>query len=226
MLHAGHDDARVWHEKIGILPVLHDLYQKNKLPAVIVITPASNDHRGLSPLFDPDYYDGPNGKVGTLIGRELPRVISERYQTLKGPQFWAIAGLSSGGWGALNSGLRHLDQFNIFFSQIGYFSDSSGRKNSPQDFIGDIPPLQRKKLRIYMDAGLNDLTGPRMPTSTRKFHATLDQLGMANVMYTFPGGHGLSGSDYGWNYDQKHAFDALFYVGENLKAALESKAVK
>ena len=63
LLHGGHDDARAWVDKIGIIPVLHDLYKSGKLPPSIVITPDGNDKRGSSPLFDPDYYDGPNGKV-------------------------------------------------------------------------------------------------------------------------------------------------------------------
>jgi enterochelin esterase-like enzyme len=222
LLHGGHDDERAWYDKIGILPVLHQLYQQKQLPPVIVITPDGNDRRGSSPLFDPDYYDGPNGRVGTLIGSELPAVVMARYRTLPGPQFWAIGGLSSGGWGALNIGLRYLNQFNIFFSQIGYFTDSSGPQNSPQIFVAQIPPAQRKRLRIYMDAGLNDLTGPEMLNSTRAFHATLNRLGIPNVKYEFPGGHGLSGPDYGWNYDHKHAFNSLTYVGKHLKIALAS----
>jgi enterochelin esterase-like enzyme len=128
----GHYDARDWHDKIGIVPVLHHLYQGNKLPTAIVITPDGNDRRGSSPLFDPDDYDGPNGKVGTLIGEELTAVVKQRYRTLNGHQFWAIGGPSSGGWGALNIGWRHLDQFQIFFRQIGYFTDHSRPKNSPQ----------------------------------------------------------------------------------------------
>lgn len=75
-----------------------------------------------------------------------------------------------------------------------------------------------------MDSGLNDLSGPLMLTSTRKFHATLNRLDIANAMHEFPGGHGLTGADYGWNYDHKHAFDSLSYVGENLKAALKKQA--
>jgi enterochelin esterase-like enzyme len=223
LLHGGHDDARAWYDKIGIIPVLHDLYQSGKLPPSIVITPDGNDKRGSSPLFDPDYYDGPNGKVGTLIGSELPSLAKSRYRTLSGSQFWAMGGLSSGGWGALNIGLHHLNNFNIFFSQIGYFTDSSGSENSPQSFISQIPAAQRKRLRIYLDAGLNDLTGPQMLNSTRQFHKTLKQLGIQHVFYTFPGGHGLSGSDYGWNYDHKHSMDSLSYVGQQFKIALQKQ---
>lgn len=159
LLHGGHDDARAWVDKIGIIPVLHNLYKSGKLPPSIVITPDGNDKRGSSPLFDPDYYDGPNGNVGTLIGSELVGIVKSRYRTLNEPQFWAMGGLSSGGWGALNIGLRHLDNFNIFFSHIGYFTDDSGPQNSPQVFVQQIPEQQRRRLHIYLDAGLNDLSG-------------------------------------------------------------------
>ena len=71
LLHGGHDDARAWFDKYGIVPVLHQLYTSGKLPPSIIITPDGSDNRGSSPLWDPDYYDGPNGKVGTLIGSEF-----------------------------------------------------------------------------------------------------------------------------------------------------------
>jgi enterochelin esterase-like enzyme len=221
LLHGGHDDARAWVDKIGIIPVLVQLYKAGKLPPSIVITPDGNDKRGSSPLWDPNYYDGPNGKVSTLLGQELVAVVKSRYRTLESPQFWAMGGLSSGGWGALNIGLRHLDNFNVFFSQIGYFIDSSGAQNSPQIFVRQIPPEQRKNIRIYLDAGLNDLAGNEFLNSSRQFHETLDSLGIKNVFYTYPGGHGLSGPDYGWNYDHKHAADSLSYVGKQFHIAMQ-----
>ena len=220
MLHGGHDDARAWVDKIGIIPVLENLYKSGKLPPSIVITPDGNDHRGSSPLWDPDYYDGPNGNVGTLIGKELVQVVKSRYRTLESPQFWAMGGLSSGGWGAFNIGLRHLDHFNILFSQIGYFSDSSGPANSPQDFVKQLPVEQRQRIRAYMDAGKDDLMTKEFLNSTQKFHQTLDELGIQNEFHAFPGGHGLSGPDMGWNYDHKHAADSLAYVGKWFKLAL------
>lgn len=223
LLHGGHDDARAWANKIGIIPVLHDLYNSGKLPPSIVITPDGNDKRGSSPLFDPDYYDGPNGNVGTLIGSELVGVVKSRYRTLNEPQFWAMGGLSSGGWGALNIGLRHLDNFNIFFSHIGYFTDASGRQNSPQYFVQQIPPEQRQRIRIYLDAGKDDTMAKEFLDSTLKFHLTLDKLGIENVFYAFPGGHGLSGPDMGWNYDHLHAADSLGYVGKQFKIALAAR---
>lgn len=216
LLHGGHDDARAFYDKYDITSVLHQLYQTQALPPSIIIMPDGNDSRGSSPFWDPQYYDGSYGKVGTLIGSELVQLVQSRYRTLEAPKFWAIGGISSGGWGALNIGLRYLNTFNIFFSSSGYFSDSSGVVNSPNEFIQQLSSQQRQQLHIYLDAGESDT---ELLASTQQFHQTLDRLGIANVFYAFPGGHGLSGADFGWNYFHKHLTDALAYVGEQFKHA-------
>lgn len=221
LLHGGHDDARAYADKYAVLDVLHELYVNKKLPPSIVITPDGNDNRGSSPLYDPDYYDGANGKVGTLIGSEVVQVVKSRYRTIESPQFWALGGLSSGGWGAFNIGLRHLNNFNILFSHSGYFTDDSGAQNSPQQIVQQLKAQDKQSLRVYLDAGKNDTD---LLASTQTFHQTLDKLGIANVFYPFPGGHGLSGADVGWNYFHKHLKDSLSYVGEQFKLALAKKA--
>ncbi|ARV58288.1 esterase [Nostocales cyanobacterium HT-58-2] len=220
LLHGGHDDARAYVDKYAVLNVLHELYKSYKLPPSIVITPDGNDKRGSSPLFDPDYYDGPNGKLGTLIGSELVQVVKSRYHILKNPKFWALGGLSSGGWGAFNIGLRYLQNFKILFSHSGYFTDNSGPQNSPQYIVQQLPIQERKQLRIYLDAGEGD---SNLLASTKAFHKTLNKLGIENVFYAFPGGHGLSGPDIGWNYFHKHLKDSLSYVGIQFKKAMLSK---
>ena len=217
LLHGGHDDARAYADKYAIAPILHQLYRSGALPPSIVITPDCNDKRGSSPLFDPQYYDGANGKLGTLIGSELVQVVKSRYRTLDSPKFWAMGGLSSGGWGAFNIGLRHLDRFHTLFSHSGYFQDSSGEMNSPQAIVQQLSPPQRQVLRIYLDAGQNDT---EFVTSTQEFHQVLDRLGIANQFHIFPGGHGLSGADIGWNYFHKHLADSLSYVGTQFKLEL------
>lgn len=211
LLHGGHDDARAYADKYGIVPLLDQLYRSKKLPPSIVITPDGNDLRGSNPIFDPEYFDGDNGKVGTLIGSELVQVVKSRYRTMESPDFWAIGGVSSGGWGALNIGLRHLDHFSVMFSHSGYFTDSSGAQNSPQTFISQLPRQQLNQVRIYLDAGRSDT---EFVESTQAFHETLNQLGIPNEANIFPGGHGLSGADFGWNYFHKHLNDSLSYVGE------------
>ncbi|BFM38190.1 putative esterase [Synechocystis sp. LKSZ1] len=216
LLHGGHDDERAFYDKYGLTSVLDQLYRKGQLSPAILISPDGNDNRGSSPIWDPQYFDGPNGNVGTLIGVELPQVIKSRYRTLNDPKYWAIGGVSSGGWGAYNIGLRHLNTFHIFFSHTGYFTDSSGTKNSPNQFIRQIPRTQLQIIRAYLDGGQSDTD---LLASTQQFHQTLNHLGVANEFHAFPGGHGLTGADYGWNYFHKHLVDSLSYVGRQFKQA-------
>lgn len=216
LLHGGHDNYHAYYDKYAVTSVLYQLYTAGKLPPTIVIMPDGNDNRGSSPLWDPQYYDGANGNLGTLIGSELVQVVKSSYRTLPNPQFWAMGGVSSGGWGAFNIGLRYLNNFNILFSHSGYFTDNSGVANSPQAFVQKLQPQERKRLRIYLDAGQSDTD---LLASTRQFHQVLNKLKISNIFFAFPGGHGLSGADFGWNYFHKHLADSLSYVGKQLQQA-------
>jgi enterochelin esterase-like enzyme len=217
LLHGGHGTERDFQDKALLTSVLHDLYRQEKLPPAIVITPDGNDRRGSSPFWDPQYYDGPNGKMGTLIGSELVQQVQSRYRTNNDPRLWAIGGLSSGGWGALNIGLRYTQHFTVMFSHSGYFTNNSDSRNSPLLFVQDLPIATQKQLRIYLDAGQQD---GEFLTSTREFHQRLKQLGIAHQFHVFPGGHGIVGSDTGWNYWHKHLSDSLGYVGQQFQQRL------
>lgn len=210
LLHGGHGDATDWFnpQKGNALPTLEQLYAAQKLPPSIIITPDGNDLRGSSSYHDPQYFDGPNGKVSTAIGDELVKVIQSRYRTLPTPEFWAMGGLSSGAWGAVNIGLRHLNHFSILFSHSGYFKDTSGPQNSPLDFVKTLTPSQRQQLRIYMDVGKNDES--LYVQQNQKFHQQLNQLKITNVLNEFPGKHS-------WHYWRQHLADSLTYVGQQWK---------
>lgn len=222
LLHGGHGSERDYQDKALLTSVLHDLYQKKELPPSIVITPDGNDQRGSSPFWDPQYYDGVNGKVDTLIGSELVQVVKSRYRTFNNPQLWAIGGLSSGGWGALNIGLHHVDHFNILFSHSGYFTSKGSLYNSPLEYVKKLSVSVRKRLRIYLDAGQQD---GEFLISTQEFHRELNQLGIANQFNVFPGGHGIFGSDVGWNYWRKHLYNSLHYVGQHFDRALSQQSL-
>jgi len=141
--------------------------------------------------------------------------IKRRYRVRPEPGQWALGGFSSGGWGAINIGLRHTDHFHTMFSHDGYYVDASGPANSPDQFIGSLPKQELAPLRIYLDVGRSD---PTFLRSTRQFGATLQRLGVRHELHVFPGGHGLSGADYGWNYIRKHLNDSLAFVGRSFAA--------
>jgi enterochelin esterase-like enzyme len=210
LLHGGHGYPTDWFEKKGAaLSTLHKLYSTGKLPPSIVITPDGNDKRGSSPHWDSQYFDGPNGKVSTAVGHELVQVIKSRYRTLPNPDFWAMGGLSSGGWGAVNVGLRNLNYFAILFSHSGYFKDKSGPENSPIVYIKKIPPQATKKLRIYLDSGMSDI---EEIDEAKNFSQVLSKLKIQNTFRRFPGSHT-------WQYWREHLADSLSFVGEQFKTS-------
>ncbi len=215
LLHGGHDDSRAFFDKYAITATLDQLYRSRQLAPSLIVTPDGNDTLGSSPLFDPDDFDGPNGRVGSLIGVDLVAELKRRYRVRPEPGQWALGGFSSGGWGALNIGLRHTGAFHTLFSHDGYFVDASGPANSPEQFIGRLPKADLVPLRIYLAVGSGD---PTFLRSSRQFHATLNRLGIATTLHVFPGGHGLGGADVGWNYIRKHLRDSLASVGRSFAA--------
>lgn len=221
LLHGGHGDERDFEDKAALTSVLHQLYLSDRLPPSLVITPDGNDRRGSSPFWDSNYYDGPNGKVGTLIGQDMVQMIRSRYRVRPEPSLWAMGGLSSGGWGALNLGVLYHRQFHTLFSHSGYFIDHSGPRNSPQVTIKALSPAERQPLRIYLDAGKSD---EKYLTATQDFAQVLQTLGVSHEFHVFPGGHGIIGANVGWNYWHKHLTDSLRYVGVQFKTALHQTA--
>ncbi|MFN6477082.1 alpha/beta hydrolase [Nostoc sp. DedQUE07] len=211
LLHGGHGNPSDWfiQNKGQALKTVEQLYTTGKLPPSIIITPDGNDKRGSSPYRDPEYIDGPNGKVSTAVGDELVKVVQSRYRTINNPDFWAIGGLSSGGWGAINVGLHNLDRFSILFSHSGYFNDKSGPANSPIFYIKTIPIQAQKRLKIYLDSGTSDIDELK---EAERFSKVLNQLKIYNSFREFPGSHT-------WQYWRKHLADSLTFVGEQFRAS-------
>ncbi len=218
LLHGGHGSPMDWFNagKGKATTTLEQLYATGKLPPSIIITPDGNDKRGSSPYRDPDYFDGPNGKVSTAIGQELVQVIKSRYRTLPSPNFWAIGGLSSGGWGAVNVGLKNLNNFSILFSHSGYFRDKSGPANSPITYIKDIPPQAKKRLKIYLDTGSSDSDEVK---ESKEFSQELVRLNIYHIFREYPGSHT-------WQYWREHLTDSLTFVGEQFKTAQTASTSK
>jgi enterochelin esterase-like enzyme len=56
----------------------------------------------------------------TFVADDLVRAIDSRYRTISAPSGRALAGLSEGGYGALNIGLHHPGEFAVLESWSGY----------------------------------------------------------------------------------------------------------
>jgi enterochelin esterase-like enzyme len=71
---------------------------------------------------DKEWVDGasPNQGWGTFVSRDLVRAIDGRYRTIPKASGRAIAGLSEGGYGAIDIALRNPGEFSVVESWSGY----------------------------------------------------------------------------------------------------------
>jgi predicted esterase len=124
--------------------------------------------------------------------------VDHRFATLPLRRDRGIAGVSEGGYGALNIALHHLGMFSVAESWSGYFTQTpSGpftgaapavlRANSPAAYVSALSPrIHRLGLRTWLLQGRLDWRSPR---ALRAFATELHAAG-ADVHYGFfPGGH-------------------------------------
>ena len=71
---------------------------------------------------DKEWVDGVGGGNGwaTFVARDVVRAIDARYRTIATRRGRAIAGLSEGGYGAIDIALRHPREFSVVESWSGY----------------------------------------------------------------------------------------------------------
>jgi enterochelin esterase-like enzyme len=72
---------------------------------------------------DPEYLDwAPDENWPAAISTDLTKCIDARFRTIADRRGRALIGLSAGGYGAFNIGLRHLDKFAAVEAWSGYFT--------------------------------------------------------------------------------------------------------
>jgi putative tributyrin esterase len=137
------------------------------------------------------------------ISRDLPACIDARFHTIAGRDGRALVGLSAGGYGAMNIGLRNLDQFGAVQSWSGYFvaTNPAGTKllNLGSPHANDAARVPRgaqlksalaaQPAQIAFYVGLQD---SRFLTMNRQYDASLRRTGIGHIFHTYRGGHTLS----------------------------------
>ena len=116
---------------------------------------------------------GRNQGWATFVSRDLVRAIDRRFRTIASPRGRALAGLSEGGYGALNIGLHHPREFSVLESWSGYArADDIGsifghrrtllRANSPLDTLGaSARALRRGHVFVWFYSGTDDRFRPQ-----------------------------------------------------------------
>ena len=150
-------------------------------------------------LADEEWANGirPGNAWETFIARDLVRAIGTRYRTIASGRGRGIAGLSEGGYAALNIGLHHPGEFTLLESWSGYMradkmpglfghSAQVHRYNSPALWLPRVAAqIRASHTYIWFYAGVRDY----LRRQDRAFNAELSALGIAHHYFRVPGAH-------------------------------------
>ena len=133
-----------------------------------------------------------------FVLHDVVRFVDGHLPTVHGPTGRAIAGLSAGGYGAVNIGLRHPTIFSTLESWSGSFAaprDGSLGNGTPAQraandptslVVRDVAHLRALGTRMYLTAGLQDRGAL---AETRAFARLLTTLKLPHHLSLSPGGH-------------------------------------
>ncbi|SFW82147.1 alpha/beta hydrolase [Amycolatopsis australiensis] len=154
------------------------LQQHNVTEPMIVV---SVDMTAGNPATDWECLDVPGGpQLETYLARTVVPAIDKRYRTLADRGHRALGGMSGGGFGALNIGLHHVDEFGTLVISLPYddLNDSVGvldgnqaaiAANTPRRYLPtmDFPAKIAVMLAVGTGAPTDVKTANRIATALR-----------------------------------------------------------
>lgn len=179
--------------RVGVLE--DELVAAGEMQPLILVMPSGST----GTFTDKEWANGvrPREAWETFVVHDVVGAIDARYRTIPSGAGRAIAGLSEGGYGALNIGFHHPAVFRILESWSGYmkadpiasiFGRSARRLayNSPLSYLAAVAPtLRRSHTYIWFYTGSKD----SYRTQNRHFDALLSRYGVRHRFFLSPGGH-------------------------------------
>jgi enterochelin esterase-like enzyme/peptidoglycan/xylan/chitin deacetylase (PgdA/CDA1 family) len=170
------------------------LIAHRRIPPLLLVVPEAHTSQYGN---DTEWADAKAGRYMGLV-MDVVRDVDHRFATLRDRQHRAIAGLSEGGYGAINVALHHLSAFSAAESWSGYFTQTPTASftgatpaqlaaNSPSAYVGTLAPeIRALGFRAWLYQGKTDFTAPRHILGFSRQLATAG----AEVHYGFfHGGH-------------------------------------
>jgi enterochelin esterase-like enzyme len=204
-LHGSPGAAADWIGSGSSLPIILDnLYRNGQLMPMIAVFP---DDQGITA--DDSWWgdDAIGDAVESWLVGDLVPTVDTRYRTMGAP-YRGIAGLSAGGFGAVNISIHHPGLFSWVASYSGVFSapedlfGSASAENSPQLTVAAVPAAGR--IPMYVGGGAGDT---EFRPDTDAFVALLHSIGWSPLdAEIVPGPHG-------WQAWQVEAQDSLEWLG-------------
>jgi enterochelin esterase-like enzyme len=156
----------------------------------------------------------------TFLARDVVHAIDTRYRTIRSGGARGLAGLSEGGYAALNIAIHHPGEFKVVESWSGYQrADDIGtvfghrpallRWNSPQRTVAAAAAKLRRAHTFFW---FYSATGDRTGAQNLRFANTLARLGLSHRYYVVRGGHN-------WGIWRGNAARAYLAASRGLRAA-------
>ena len=174
LLH-GNSQAATAFLQIGLQGELDTLIARGSVPPMIAVMiqggPGANNWRNLGDM----YYESYVLEVQELIDRMLPTIASRDSR--------AIAGLSMGGYGAMELALDNPSRFGVVESWLGFFNGLEGQLRL------DRHAIATQGLHAFLYGGSDDKIAD--PSENAPFAAQLRAEGADATSAVYPGEHNL-----------------------------------
>jgi S-formylglutathione hydrolase FrmB len=216
LLHGAFSHHREWAQQVPLAALCA------AFPMLVVTPEAANSL----------YLDGDDGqRYADFTLWDVPALVEARYPVRRDRGGRALAGLSMGGFGALNLGLSHPERYAVLGSLSGAFGMTWWNLGKRPPFLAALGPegsfvrahfnpwrvLERAVAaapaawpRIGLWVGRGD--DPDVVEANRSYHASLERFGVAH-------GYGESGGGHDWDYWRTVTPDLLAFVADALGIA-------
>lgn len=195
LLHGWHGDYQNWSTLTNLTFYAED-------PPIIIVMPDAGDSWYV------DSATVPQDKFEQYLIKDVVNEVEHHWRAMRSPHRKAIAGLSMGGYAAVNMALKHPGMFKVAGSISGAFSaplpeleqhadlkpslvQAFGAANSKTRAENDVYKLAanadpRNTPYLYIDCGSEDVT---FAEPNRKLVTVLAQRKIAFEYHEFPGAH-------------------------------------
>ena len=167
-------------EDLGMMAALEQGIRLGALGPMLIVTPYMGNFGQINNF-------PPNPSYESVILEELLPAIERNFCVISNREHRAIGGISRGGFWAYSIAMRHPDIFGIVGGHSAYFPNNFSEippANNPLDLALSGSFLQEASLRMYLDNGAADSSGP----SQQLFSSRLSQRGIPHTYQVFPVG--------------------------------------
>jgi enterochelin esterase-like enzyme len=201
LLHGFPDRGDGWIRYGHALERIDRAIVEGHIPPLLVFCP---DGHGAGTFGDSEYLDIGGVPVATYIARDVVSWCDASFRTIPRPRSRIIAGDSTGGYGALNLGLKHPEIWGTVLSFSGYFNadpkhfaaglwgghpdPAALAAQSPSAFVRAAPMADARwrETSVFLGEGENE-TAER--TRAEAFAAALRRHGVRCTVRTARGAH-------------------------------------